>query len=54
VETHNQLANPMDGVFYNPLNEDSEPETIELRHVIKECCEKAHELAYLCLYRFVW
>lgn len=39
-------------VLNNHLDEYSEPECIELRHVVKESCQKAHELADFCLWWF--
>ncbi len=39
------LLKLMNGVFDDHLDEYSEPERVKLRHIVKEGCDEAHELA---------
>jgi hypothetical protein len=50
MKKHDKLPNFMDGIFDDLLDKYSEPQSIELRHIIEESSKKSHKLADLSLH----
>ncbi len=53
VKEHYELAKFVDRVLDRLVDDHSEPQSIELRHIIEESSKKAHELADLSLHRLI-